>query len=78
MTLKEHYGPESERLAAFGIQPYRGRKSPARKKAPAPPEPLQNPSTEPRRRRERLAPSFQRHAAAFQRHAEAGSGTLPE
>src|SRR5262245_20832943 len=24
--LKEHYGPDSEQLAAFGIQPFRGKK----------------------------------------------------
>jgi hypothetical protein len=25
-TLKDHHGPSSEQLAAYGIQPYRGRK----------------------------------------------------
>jgi len=29
--ISEHYGPDSERLAAFGMQPFRGRK---RKAAP--------------------------------------------
>jgi hypothetical protein len=34
-TLKEHYGPDNEKLAAFDIQPFRSKKR--RKKADAPP-----------------------------------------
>ena len=33
-TLKEHYGPDNEKLAAFDIQPFRSKKR--RKKADAP------------------------------------------
>ncbi len=33
VLLKEHYGPRSERLAEFGIQPFRGR---PRKEKPLP------------------------------------------
>jgi hypothetical protein len=32
-TLKEHYGPTSEKLTTFGVQPFRGR---SRKTAPEP------------------------------------------
>lgn len=35
-ALQQHYGIRAEKLAAFGLQPYRGRKS---KDAPAPEEP---------------------------------------
>ncbi|HVR99663.1 MAG TPA: hypothetical protein VMW27_23770 [Thermoanaerobaculia bacterium] len=34
VLLKEHFGPRSEKLAEFGIQPFRGR---ARKEKPLPP-----------------------------------------
>ncbi len=34
VLLKEHYGPRSERLSEFGIQPFRGRN---RKEKPLPP-----------------------------------------
>ncbi len=34
VLLKEHYGPRSERLAEFGLQPFRGR---TRKEKPLPP-----------------------------------------
>jgi hypothetical protein len=34
MSVKEHYGPRSEKLAEFGLQPFRGR---ARKDKPLPP-----------------------------------------
>ncbi|HVR98237.1 MAG TPA: hypothetical protein VMW27_16590 [Thermoanaerobaculia bacterium] len=34
VLLKDHYGPRSERLAEFGIQPFRGR---SRKEKPLPP-----------------------------------------
>lgn len=34
VLLKEHYGPRSERLAEFGIRPFRGR---TRKEKPLPP-----------------------------------------
>jgi hypothetical protein len=45
MALKEHFGPESEQLAGFGIQPFRGRRRSSRKTDPASPEPEENPST---------------------------------
>jgi chromosome segregation ATPase len=35
MMVKEHYGPRSEKLSEFGLQPFRGRKA----KAPAPETP---------------------------------------
>jgi hypothetical protein len=38
VTLREHYGPRSEKLAAFGIQPFRGRK-PKRRNPKSPKEP---------------------------------------
>ncbi len=34
MAVKEHYGPRSEKLTEFGLQPFRGR---ARKEKPLPP-----------------------------------------
>ena len=34
MAVKEHYGPRSEKLTEFGLQPFRGR---ARKETPLPP-----------------------------------------
>jgi len=34
-TLKEHYGPTSEKLTSFGVQPFRGR-SPKAKTDPGP------------------------------------------
>jgi hypothetical protein len=40
-SVKQHYGPTSEKLAEFGLQPFRGRKV---KPAPEPdPEPPANP-----------------------------------
>jgi hypothetical protein len=36
VLLKEHYGPRSEKLAEFGLQPFRGR--PRREKPLPPPE----------------------------------------
>jgi len=41
--LKELYGLRSEKLAEFGIQPFRGKKRPADPLGPVPPEP---PTTE--------------------------------
>jgi hypothetical protein len=41
-TLKQHYGPRSEKLAEFGLQPFRGR---TRKPGPLPPPPPE--TTEP-------------------------------
>lgn len=45
-SLKQHYGPTSEKLIEFGIQPFRGR---TRKPEPPPPPPAEtvDPSTEP-------------------------------
>lgn len=45
-SLKQHYGPTSEKLTEFGIQPFRGR---TRKPEPPPPPPAEtvDPSTEP-------------------------------
>jgi hypothetical protein len=41
-AVKQHYGPTSEKLAEFGLQPFRGRKA---KPAPEPaPEPAPPPS----------------------------------
>ncbi|HET9229121.1 MAG TPA: hypothetical protein VFR31_20755 [Thermoanaerobaculia bacterium] len=37
--LREHYGKESEKLAEFLIQPYRGRRAKKEDEAPAPPPP---------------------------------------
>lgn len=43
VTIKEHYGPRAEKLTAFGIQPFRGRKP-----LPAPvPEPGPDPGPGP-------------------------------
>ncbi|HEX3126834.1 MAG TPA: hypothetical protein VH394_05850 [Thermoanaerobaculia bacterium] len=42
VTLKQHYGPRSEKLTEFGLQPFRGR---APKTAP-PPEEATEPETE--------------------------------
>lgn len=36
VSLREHYGPRSEKLAAFGIQPFRGRKP--KRRTPQSPE----------------------------------------
>jgi hypothetical protein len=36
--LKEHYGVRSEKLAEFGLQPFRGRPRKAKPENPAPPE----------------------------------------
>jgi len=39
-AVKQHYGPTSEKLAEFGLQPFRGRKAkPAADQAPTPPAP---------------------------------------
>jgi hypothetical protein len=35
-SIKEHYGPRSEKVAEFGVQPFRGRKT--KKVAPEAPE----------------------------------------
>jgi hypothetical protein len=35
-SLREHYGFKSEKLAAFGMQPFRGRKAKDDKETPAP------------------------------------------
>jgi hypothetical protein len=43
-TLKQHYGPRSERLVEFGIQPFRPR---VRKPGPPPPPPESPESPEP-------------------------------
>lgn len=45
-SLKQHYGPRSEKLTEFGLQPYRGR---IRKPLPPPPPPPETvePSAEP-------------------------------
>jgi hypothetical protein len=42
--LKEHYGLRAEKLAEFGLQPFRGR---TRKAKPTEPKPPVSPSTEP-------------------------------
>jgi hypothetical protein len=42
-SLKQHYGPDSEKLTEFGIQPFRGRK-PKPSPLPPPPETIE-PST---------------------------------
>jgi hypothetical protein len=44
-SLKQHYGPRSEKLTEFGLQPFRGR---TRKPVPPPPPPVETaePSTE--------------------------------
>ena len=47
LGVKQHYGIRSEKLAEFGLQPFRGRKTPdaeePKPSAPSPPEP-QTPS----------------------------------
>ena len=37
-ALKEHYGPDSEKLVEFGIQPFRGRTSKSKPEEPPTPE----------------------------------------
>jgi hypothetical protein len=37
--LKEHYGPENEKLAEFDIQPFRSKKRPRKDEAPPPETP---------------------------------------
>jgi hypothetical protein len=37
--LKEHYGPDNEQLAAFGIQPFRSKKRRRKDDAPSPETP---------------------------------------
>jgi hypothetical protein len=43
LAVKQHYGIRSEKLAEFGLQPFRGRKAPEAEEpetpAPSPPEP---------------------------------------
>jgi hypothetical protein len=38
-AVKEHYGVREEKVAEFGVQPFRGRKSKAAPEKPAPPAP---------------------------------------
>lgn len=45
--LKEHYGLRSEKLAEFGLQPFRGRTRKAKPAAPGAPEPPVPPPTAP-------------------------------
>ena len=49
VSLKDHYGPRSEKLAEFGLQPFRGRK-PKSKPEPEPgtetPSPVTTPTTD--------------------------------
>jgi hypothetical protein len=45
LAVKAHYGIRSEKLAEFGLQPFRGRPAPA-VEAPAPP-PVEEPPTPP-------------------------------
>jgi hypothetical protein len=42
-ALKSHYGPDSERLVEFGIQPFRGKN---RKRKEPPPPPIEAPAEE--------------------------------
>ena len=44
LSLSHHYGPESEKLAEFGMQPFRGRKRKATNAKPAPQSPEGTPS----------------------------------
>ena len=44
--LQQHYGNRSEKLAEFGLQPFRGRK-PRQAKTPPPTEPPTTPTTTP-------------------------------
>src|SRR5262245_25637495 len=37
--LTEHYGPRSEKLAEFNLQPFRGRRRTAKPETPTPPAP---------------------------------------
>lgn len=47
LAVKHHYGIRSEKLAHFGIQPFRGRPFRSRKRSPkAAPEPPQTPTPE--------------------------------
>ena len=47
-TLKEHYGIREEKLAEFGLQPYRGRARKRRRpRSPRPPPPRQPPALPP-------------------------------
>lgn len=39
LAIKEHYGIRSEKLAEFGLQPFRGRPRKAKPEAPQTPEP---------------------------------------
>jgi len=39
LAIKEHYGIRSEKLAEFGMQPFRGRPRKAKPEAPPTPEP---------------------------------------
>jgi hypothetical protein len=38
-AVKEHYGPREEKVAEFGVQPFRGRKAKRAPQEPAPPAP---------------------------------------
>lgn len=39
LAVKEHYGPRAEKLVAFGVQPFRGRKPKDKQPTPPPAEP---------------------------------------
>ena len=45
--LKEHYGIRSEKLAEFGLQPFRGRVRTAKPPTPAPAKPPETPTSAP-------------------------------
>ena len=44
MAVRDHYGPRSEKLAEFGLQPFRGRKAKAEVPAVEPTAPSPGPS----------------------------------
>ena len=44
VMLKEHYGIRSEKLAEYGLQPFRGKVRKAKPEEPEPPPPSQQPS----------------------------------
>jgi hypothetical protein len=47
-AVKQHYGPASEKVAEFGVQPFRGRKRTPKEPAPAPtPTPAPGPTPAP-------------------------------
>jgi hypothetical protein len=39
VVIKDHYGPREEKIAEFGLQPFRGRKAKPAPQAPAPGQP---------------------------------------